>query len=395
VQLAQEVVTGGVTVVDAIERLFAEHLEESIATARGIQLTTVPRAAVHPVYYIDRFANLSHLQQSGYTSWYPEVRFATPKCGPFVDEFATSGFVHGYKKHGGGVEATIRHHRRELKTQINYTVRLTRIAIPGSVFRDTITLLRLTEIKQPLIANLTLGCERFIDDRIEGFRVVSFDHIVTGERRFCSCHAGVHTAMTLDAKRRAPSYTSTAWPHRVIELLKHSIYVEDLCHFCINTKQGEAAATDRYGTQILNNYMPYVDLLVRRDNMDVKTARAETKRRLSISRWTREDKLYAAIAQLFPNHTIRREASPRWLGRQRLDIYLPALRLALEHQGEQHYRPIDIFGGVKGYAKTQERDALKRQLCKANGVTVVDIRFDAPLTLPSLRSRLRRWITPQ
>jgi len=141
--------------------------------------------------------------------------------------------------------------------------------------------------------------------------------------------------------------------------------------------------------------MPYVDLLVRRDNMDVKTARAETKRRLSISRWTREDKLYAAIAQLFPNHTIRREASPRWLGRQRLDIYLPALRLALEHQGEQHYRPIDIFGGVKGYAKTQERDALKRQLCKANGVTVVDIRFDAPLTLPSLRSRLRRWITPQ
>ena len=126
--------------------------------------------------------------------------------------------------------------------------------------------------------------------------------------------------------------------------------------------------------------------------MDVHTARAETKRRLSLSRWTREDKLYALIAQLFPTHRIRREASPPWLGQQRLDIYLPELNLAIEHQGEQHYRPIDIFGGVEGYARTRARDARKRKLSQENGVNVIDIRFDAPLTLPSVRSRLRRWL---
>jgi len=57
-----------------------------------------------------------------------------------------------------------------------------------------------------------------------------------------------------------------------------------------------------------------------------------------------------------------REASPEWLGRMRLDIYLPELHLALEHQGEQHYRPIGVFGGEEAYIRVVERDTLKRQL---------------------------------
>ncbi|WP_419944510.1 hypothetical protein [Candidatus Poriferisodalis sp.] len=52
---------------------------------------------------------------------------------------------------------------------------------------------------------------------------------------------------------------------------------------------------------------------------------------MSISRWTREDELYRLIKRLFPAHTIRREASLPWLGRQRLDVCLPELNLATEH----------------------------------------------------------------
>ena len=44
------------------------------------------------------------------------------------------------------------------------------------------------------------------------------------------------------------------------------------------------------------------------------------------------------------------------------------------------------FGGEKALARVRERDERKRRLCGEHGVTVVDVRFDEPLTLPSLRS---------
>ncbi len=281
-----------------------------------------------------------------------------------------------------------------MKSQVNHTVRLNKITIPSGVFAVTINALNhIGTIEEPYIANLTVGCKNFVDDRIEGFRTVSFDHVVTGERRFCHCHADAHAAMLLDARGRASSFAPNSWPHRVINLLEHATYSDDLCHFCVAEQHGEDAPFDCYGNQIQKHCEPYVDLLVRSADMDYRTAKAEARRRLSISRWVREEELCQLVNKLFPTKTIRREASPRWLGQQRLDIYLPELALAIEHQGEQHYRPIGAFGGEQGFAKTRERDKRKRALCQENGVTVVDVRYDDPLTVPSLRSRLRRWLT--
>ena len=197
--------------------------------------------------------------------------------------------------------------------------------------------------------------------------------------------------MLLDAKAKAPAFMPDSWPHRVISLLEHAVYADGLCHFCISERQGQDAPVEWYGAQIQKHFEPYVDLLVRSTDMDLRTAKAEARRRLSISRWVREEELHQLICRLFSTQTIRREASPRWLGQQRLDIYLPELALAIEHQGEQHYFPIDAFGGEQAFVKTRERDERKRALCRENGVTVVDIRFDDPLTIPSLRSRLQRW----
>lgn len=98
------------------------------------------------------------------------------------------------------------------------------------------------------------------------------------------------------------------------------------------------------------------------------------------------------VKQLFPEQVILREASPPWLKRQRLDVYIPAIALALEHQGEQHYRAIKAFGGDAALQRNLERDALKKQLCAENGVHLVEIRFDDPLTLPALRQRLGRFL---
>lgn len=393
-QLSQEIAAGGLTVIDAIERILSEWLEDSVSQSIDDLIIKAPRVVVHPTYYVNRFQNLADLGQRGYSTWYPEVRFSTRKNDVLdISHLETSGFELESIRYGGGIERRHIHRRKKLKTQVNHTLRLNKITIPSDVFAQTISEVKKNkELIQPYIANLTVGHEHFVDDRIEGFRTVSFDHVITGERRFCNCHTDAHAAMLSDAKSRASAFVPNSWPHRVISLLEHAIYAEGLCHFCVSERHGQDAPIEWYGVQIHKHFEPYVDLLVRSMGMDRRTARAEARRRLSISRWVREEELYLLISRLFPARTIRREASPRWLGRQRLDIYLPELALAIEHQGEQHYFPIEAFGGEQAFEKTRERDERKRALCQEYGVTVVDIRFDDPLTIPSLRSRLRRWL---
>lgn len=71
----------------------------------------------------------------------------------------------------------------------------------------------------------------------------------------------------------------------------------------------------------------------------------------------------------------RRDKLP-WLGYLELDFYLPAYNIAIECQGEQHYRPIKHFGGETKFKKTVECDQRKARLCEENGVRLFYIRYD-------------------
>ena len=48
-----------------------------------------------------------------------------------------------------------------------------------------------------------------------------------------------------------------------------------------------------------------------------------------------------------------------WLNRQRLDFFLPDYNIAIEYQGEQHFKPIKYFGGEKRFIDRIERDKKK------------------------------------
>ena len=347
------------------------------------------------MYYKNRFDNLAALARNGYSTWYPEVRFSTRE-GHIVNasHLRVLGFELESIKYGGDIERRYTHKSKELKTQVNHALRLNKVTIPSDVFVQTINKLNgNNKLSKPYIANLTVGYEHFVDDRIQGFRVVSFDHVITGKRRFCRCHSGAHAAMLLDARARCSAFVPGSWPHRIISLLEHASYADGVCHFCISELHGQNAPKEWYGAQIQKHFSPYIDLLLRTTDMDYQTARAETRRRLSISQWVREDELFQVISRLFPAREIRREASPEWLGQQRIDVYLPEIALAIEHQGEQHYSPIKAFGGEHAFRRTQERDERKRRLCHENGVTVIDIRYDDSLSIPNLQHRLRRWLT--
>ena len=57
-----------------------------------------------------------------------------------------------------------------------------------------------------------------------------------------------------------------------------------------------------------------------------------------------------------------------WLGRQTLDFYLPKYNIAIECQGEQHFKVVEHFGGEKEFQKLLRRDKIKKQKCDTNNL---------------------------
>ena len=60
-----------------------------------------------------------------------------------------------------------------------------------------------------------------------------------------------------------------------------------------------------------------------------------------------------------------------WLGRQHLDFYLPDYNIAIECQGEEHFKSVDFFGGNDEFINTSKRDMNKNVLCKKNNIKLL------------------------
>ncbi len=104
--------------------------------------------------------------------------------------------------------------------------------------------------------------------------------------------------------------------------------------------------------------------------------------------WVSETHLAHLVADALPGYEVVREARLDWLNGQRLDIYVPALALAIEYQGIQHYESIDLFGGEEALRRRQEMDERKRHACRAAGVRLIEWRFDERVELEAVRARL-------
>lgn len=95
----------------------------------------------------------------------------------------------------------------------------------------------------------------------------------------------------------------------------------------------------------------------------------------------------------------------KWLKRQRLDFYLPEYNIAIECQGEQHFKPIEVFGGEKRFEYRRQMDLKKEELCIENGVEVYyyancevekdlyhEIYFDKGVMLNDIYKKQKRQI---
>lgn len=59
----------------------------------------------------------------------------------------------------------------------------------------------------------------------------------------------------------------------------------------------------------------------------------------------------------------------------RFDFYLPSVNACIEYDGEQHFKPISIWGGDDALLKNKERDKIKTEFCIENGVILTRINF--------------------
>lgn len=85
--------------------------------------------------------------------------------------------------------------------------------------------------------------------------------------------------------------------------------------------------------------------------------------------------LYSKIRESFPSLTFYQEFSPEWLNNQRFDIYCKDENFAIEYDGEQHYYPINHFGGEDNFRKVQERDTIKNNKCINNKCKLFRVKY--------------------
>ena len=63
------------------------------------------------------------------------------------------------------------------------------------------------------------------------------------------------------------------------------------------------------------------------------------------------------------------------VSRLSFDAFLPKYNVAIEYDGEQHFKPTEFFGGEEGLRRTIERDEIKNRYCKDNNIILYRISY--------------------
>lgn len=89
-----------------------------------------------------------------------------------------------------------------------------------------------------------------------------------------------------------------------------------------------------------------------------------------------QTRIFQKLKKSFPEVEFIWEYKSEWLGEQRIDIFLPEYNIAIEYNGEQHYFPIEVFGGEERFQLQIQQDELKIEKCKNNQVDLLIIKYD-------------------
>lgn len=99
------------------------------------------------------------------------------------------------------------------------------------------------------------------------------------------------------------------------------------------------------------------------------------------TKWRGEEACLRIVAELLGEQP-QRQWTADWLvnpssgSKLFIDGFFPRYRLAVEHQGLQHFEPVEIFGGTAAFTDLQQRDSAKRALLVKYGVKLLEVRYD-------------------
>lgn len=212
-----------------------------------------------------------------------------------------------------------------------------------------------------------------------------WDCIACGLSYTCECFKGVR-------EKRAKQYA--AGTHRFPSSeFEPARYRPGICHICRGIPSGTEYEAKMYGGSVIRRrYAPYMWAHIVRDDLSPRDAENRVRERLGVplvgEGWVAETELYRIVKSIFPHEEVVREASPPWLGKQRYDIFVPRLMLAIEYHGQQHFAPVSLFGGSLGFERAKMRDAEKREKSRSAGVTLIEFSYDQQVTPDSVQSTI-------
>ena len=106
--------------------------------------------------------------------------------------------------------------------------------------------------------------------------------------------------------------------------------------------------------------------------------------------WTSETLLFQIVERIFDPSEVLRHYRPDWLAGLELDIYLPEIDLAFEYQGQQHFHPIEAWGGEQALKQLIARDERKASICAQRSIYLIAIDYSEPLTMDHIELRLEQ-----
>lgn len=315
--------------------------------------------------------SLAYLSENGLTLWYSviETKWKKPYsfnriiCNVIGIELIPLQIGQGYKYYQND-------YYYERKTQVNLKTQLNEIKIAPDVFSR---ILAATKEEQDFL--IYTGSE-YLENLHFSFNLPHYYRNYDNKLFICSC--------TKNAFEKIPSYHSKLTPE----------FKDNVCHICKSTSLDRNALIELYGVEYLTNNAPFVEKFVA-DGIPHRTALAEFSRIFKTSKWKNEAELYAIIKVLFPSFSIIREYNPKELQGLRIDIFIQELNLAIEYQGQQHFQPVKAFDGEDSFKKLQERDALKKRLCKELGIELRYFTYKEKISLEVVSNKLKKFLPNQ
>lgn len=331
--------------------------------------------------YYDKHLSLEDYIDNGYIEfYYPQFDiYPSKEHNIDFDKITLPSFLTLKNfEYGFDIKKTIKIKKHNLKTKNRITIELLHLVIDKDILikiKNTIN-----DANKEILLPSKLGVWEWRQ---------TFYNKIGHQIYFCNCFK--------EALSKVHEDDCLTNPHQhITKALENTSFKNEICHICLKTNSDLFYCHEMYGSPIKVKYGAYIKKLAIEKNIDEREAENQIRELKGVAKigdkWVNETILFNYIKILFSNYSVEREASPKWIDRQRLDIFIPELGLAIEYQGEQHFKAVPIFGGKEGLLKAKERDKLKLEKCKKNKIDLVYFTYKENLSEKLVVRKLKKYL---